>query len=110
MDLCQADLRCLDAHAHLGDMVFDGRPEDAIRHDEAGFRISELSLGEGFDGVLPWGWIDPRLNARTTRSSVTRVPPARYAPWESLANGIESTTAVTSRSSPSAYDRSKAVQ
>jgi len=60
MDLCQADLRCLDAHAHLGNLVFDGRTEDAIRHYEAGFRIGELSLGDGFDGVLPWGWIDNR--------------------------------------------------
>ena len=60
MDLCQADLRCLDAHAHLGNMVFDGRPEDAIRHYEVGFRIGELSLGKHFDGVLPWGWIDNR--------------------------------------------------
>jgi hypothetical protein len=60
MDLCQADLRCLDAHAHLGNMVFDGRPEDAIRHYEAGFRIGELSLGTSFEGVLPWGWIDNR--------------------------------------------------
>jgi hypothetical protein len=60
MDLCQADLRCLDAHSHLGNFVFDCRPKDAIRHYEAGFRIGELSLGEGFDGVLPWGWIDNR--------------------------------------------------
>jgi len=60
MDLCQADLRCLDAHAHLGNMVFDGRPEDAIRHYEVGFRIGELSLGKQFDGVLPWGCIDNR--------------------------------------------------
>jgi hypothetical protein len=60
MDLCQADPRCLDAHAHLGNLVFDGRPEDAIRHYEVGFRIGELSLGEHFDGVLPWGRIDNR--------------------------------------------------
>ncbi len=60
MDLCQADLRCLDAHSHLGNFVFDHRPEEAIRHYEVGFRIGELSLGEGFDGVLPWGWIDNR--------------------------------------------------
>jgi hypothetical protein len=60
MGLCQADLRCLDAHAHLGNMVFDGRPEDAIRHYEVGFRIGELSLGEDFDDVLPWGWINNR--------------------------------------------------
>ncbi len=60
MDLCQADLRCLDAHAHLGNVVFDGRPEDAIRHYEVGFRIGELSLGEDFESVLPWGCIDNR--------------------------------------------------
>ena len=60
MDLCQADLRCLDAHSHLGNFVFDHRPKEAIRHYEAGFRIGELSLGEGFDGVLPWGRIDNR--------------------------------------------------
>ena len=36
MDLCQADLRCLDTHAHLGNLVFDRRPEGAIRHCEVG--------------------------------------------------------------------------
>jgi tetratricopeptide (TPR) repeat protein len=60
MDLCQADLRCLDAHAHLGNFVFDRGPDEAIRHYEMGVRIGELSLGEGFDGVLPWGHIDNR--------------------------------------------------
>jgi tetratricopeptide (TPR) repeat protein len=60
MDLCQADLRCLDAHAHLGNLMFDSRPEDAIRHYEVGLRIGELSLPEGFNGLLPWGWIDNR--------------------------------------------------
>lgn len=60
MNLCQADLRCLDAHAHLGNFSFERRPEDAIRHYEAGYRIGELSLGEGFDGVLQWGWINNR--------------------------------------------------
>jgi tetratricopeptide (TPR) repeat protein len=60
MKLCQADLRCLDAHAHLGHLFFDGRHEDAVRHYEAGVRIGELSLGKGFAGVLPWGFIDNR--------------------------------------------------
>jgi hypothetical protein len=60
MKLCQADLRCLDAHAHLGNFVFEHRPEEAIRHYEAGVRIGELSLGAGFDGVLPWGHVDNR--------------------------------------------------
>lgn len=60
MDLCEADLRCLDAHAHLGNLVFDSQPEQALRHYEVGFRIGCLSLGPDFDGLLPWGWIDNR--------------------------------------------------
>ena len=57
MELCQADLRCLDAHSHLGNFVFDHNPDDAIRHYEVGLRIGELSLGDGFTGVLAWGLI-----------------------------------------------------
>jgi hypothetical protein len=60
MELCQADLRCLDAHAHLGNFVFDRSPKEAIRHYEVGLRIGELSLGESFEGVLLWGHIDNR--------------------------------------------------
>lgn len=60
MGLCRADLRCLDAHAHLGNLLFDTRTGDALRHYEAGVRIGELSLGADFDGVLPWGMIDNR--------------------------------------------------
>jgi hypothetical protein len=58
MELCQCDLRCVDAH--LGNLVFDHWPKDAIRHYEVGVRIGELSLGASFDGLLPWGWIDNR--------------------------------------------------
>lgn len=60
MDLCEADLRCLDAHAHLGNFVFDIFPENALRHYEVGLRIGELSLGGGFDGLLRWGHIENR--------------------------------------------------
>ncbi len=60
MELCRSDLRCLDAHAHLGNMIFELRPEDAVRHYEVGIRIGELSLGFEFDPVLPWGLIDNR--------------------------------------------------
>ena len=59
-NLCQADLRCLDAHSHLGNLRFDNHPADAIRHYEIGFRIGELSLGQDFEGVLPWGFVDNR--------------------------------------------------
>lgn len=60
MELCQADLRYLDAHSHLGNFTFDYYPQHAIPHYEIGLRIGELSLGDGFTGVLPWGFIDNR--------------------------------------------------
>ncbi len=60
MELCQADLRCLDAHSHLGNFYFDSFPGKAIRHYEMGLRIGELSLGPGFEGLLHWGLIDNR--------------------------------------------------
>ncbi|MBN2496153.1 MAG: tetratricopeptide repeat protein [Deltaproteobacteria bacterium] len=57
MQALGADLRCLDAHAHLGNLVFDRSPERAILHYEMGVRIGELSLPSGFDGLLVWGRI-----------------------------------------------------
>ncbi len=60
MELLRADLRCLDAHAHLGNFEFDHLPQQAIRHYEVGVRIGELALDNGFSGVLPWGFIDNR--------------------------------------------------
>lgn len=60
MELCQADLRCLDAHSHLGSFYFDSFPDKAIRHYEMGLRIGELSLDPDFDGLLHWGLIDNR--------------------------------------------------
>jgi hypothetical protein len=67
MALCESDLRCLDAHAHLGNLVFDHGPKEAIRHFEVGLRIGELSLGDEFDGLLPWGLIDNRPFLRCMR-------------------------------------------
>jgi tetratricopeptide (TPR) repeat protein len=60
MELCQADLRCLDAHSHLGNLIFDHHPQEAIGHYEVGMRIGELSLGDDFTSVLPWGLVDNR--------------------------------------------------
>jgi hypothetical protein len=57
---CQADLRCLDAHAHLGSFRFDHRAEKALLHYEAGVRIGQLSLGPDFDGVLRWSCLGNR--------------------------------------------------
>ena len=60
MNLCDSNLRCLDAHVHLGNFVFNRFVKDAIRHFEVGVRIGELSLEEGFDGLLEWGHVDNR--------------------------------------------------
>jgi hypothetical protein len=60
MNLLAADLRSLDAHAHLGNFEFDHRPAQALRHYDVGVSIGEFSLGKKFDGVLAWGLIDNR--------------------------------------------------
>lgn len=57
MEVLGAELRCIDAHAYLGNLEFDRWPQRAIVHYEVGMRIGELSLPQGFDGVLLWGHI-----------------------------------------------------
>lgn len=60
MDLLEEDLRCLDAHAHLGNLEFERRPPLALRHYAVGVAIGALTVGERFDDVLSWGWTDNR--------------------------------------------------
>jgi hypothetical protein len=60
MAVCEEDLRCLDAHAHLGAYALEDVLEIAIRHYEVGVRIGELSVRPDFDGVLPWGHLGNR--------------------------------------------------
>jgi hypothetical protein len=60
MKMLAEDLRSLDAHSHLGNFAFESDPKQAMRHYRAGSAIGELSLGAGFDGVLPWGHVDNR--------------------------------------------------
>jgi len=57
MEALGVDLRCIDAHAHLGNLEFERRPERARLHYEIGLRIAELSLPEPFEGILPWAMI-----------------------------------------------------
>jgi tetratricopeptide (TPR) repeat protein len=61
------DLRCLDAHAHLGNWEFTRTDEPygdiidrAKRHYEVGVKIGELCFDIGFNGVLPYGHINNR--------------------------------------------------
>lgn len=60
MAMLAKDLRCLDAHAHLGNFEFDHRPEQALRHYQVGVDIGVFSVGKKFDDVLAWGLIDNR--------------------------------------------------
>ncbi|MEQ9323747.1 MAG: hypothetical protein RIF41_31580 [Polyangiaceae bacterium] len=64
MELLLVDLRCVDAHAHLGNWALDSGftpdVERALAHYEVGIRIVEQSLGNEFEGFLPWGMLDNR--------------------------------------------------
>jgi hypothetical protein len=64
METLGRDLRVLDAHAGLGNIIFERSPERAIVHYEIGVRIGELSIPEDFDGLLVWGRIYNRAFLR----------------------------------------------
>lgn len=59
------DLRCIDAFAHLGTYTFgDGRSawhaKRAMQRYLAGVKVGEQALPPGFNGLLPWSWINNR--------------------------------------------------
>lgn len=54
MEALTIDLRCIDAHCHLGNLEFDHSPERAMRHYQMGLRIGDASLPKGYDGLLLW--------------------------------------------------------
>ncbi|WP_081864773.1 hypothetical protein [Chondromyces apiculatus] len=54
MDLVAREVRCLDAHAHLGNLVFPSYPEHALLHYEIGVALGDHALPPGFTGALPW--------------------------------------------------------
>lgn len=58
--LIAEDLRCLDAHAHLGSFAYEYSALVALPHFESGVAVGESSLPRAFGGVLPWGWVDNR--------------------------------------------------
>jgi hypothetical protein len=51
------DMRCIDAHVHLGNLCFDHWPKVAMAHYEVGIGVGYLSLGPDFNALLPWGYI-----------------------------------------------------
>ena len=50
-----ADLRCIDAHAHLGNLAFEYSADEALVHYDIALGIGELSLSPDFNDMLPWG-------------------------------------------------------
>lgn len=61
----EGDLRCIDAYAHLalyymGDARSEQRVQNARKCYRAGVEVGEQALPPGFDGLLPWSWIDNR--------------------------------------------------
>ncbi len=60
MEALVADLRCIDAHVHLGNLEFDRRPEQAMVHYEIAVALGDLSFPHGFDGLLLWSHVHNR--------------------------------------------------
>ncbi len=58
--LLAIDLRCLDAHALLGERNLSSWPVLALHHFELGVSIGSLTVGEEFNGVLPWRFVANR--------------------------------------------------
>ena len=56
MDILCQDLRCIDAHAHLGNWELERSPARAMVHYEIGIRIGELSLPPDFDVRTGRSW------------------------------------------------------
>lgn len=54
------DLRHLDAHALLGERNLSSWATLALHHFELGVAIGSLSVGEDFDGLLPWSLVENR--------------------------------------------------
>ena len=64
-EMLRQDLRCVDAHAHLGNLFLDGfwgRPNAAraLRHYRVGVEIAERSLARDGQDLTPKGWVDNR--------------------------------------------------
>jgi tetratricopeptide (TPR) repeat protein len=59
-EVLELDLRCLYAHALLGERHLAHWPALALHHFELGVAIGSLTVEEEFDGVLPWELVENR--------------------------------------------------
>lgn len=58
--LIDADPRCLDAYAHLGNFAFDDDVQTALAYYEEGVRIGDHSLAPYGEVFVPWGHVGNR--------------------------------------------------
>lgn len=63
--ILKQDLRCIDAHVHLGNFSFgEGKSRTssriALKHYTLAVEMGNFFLGPSFQGKLPWGWINNR--------------------------------------------------
>lgn len=58
--LLQQDLRCIDAHVHLGHLEFERDLKKSVRHYRMAQQIGDLTVGAEFRNVLRWGHINNR--------------------------------------------------
>jgi tetratricopeptide (TPR) repeat protein len=54
MQVLHRDLRCIDAHAHLGNLMFDHSPTLALAHYRVGVAVGDLSIPPGSRVHAPW--------------------------------------------------------
>ncbi|MDD4029670.1 MAG: hypothetical protein PHX86_08210, partial [Caldisericia bacterium] len=64
-DILSQDLRCIDAHVHLGHLRFRNTTDIpfvrwALRNYQVGVAIGDYFLGPHFTAFLPWGMINNR--------------------------------------------------
>jgi hypothetical protein len=59
-EMLTQDQRCIDAHAHLGNLVFDRNPAGALVHYQTGTAVGERALPPRYSGLLSWGLVDNR--------------------------------------------------
>ena len=55
MQVLHRDLRCIDAHAHLGNLTLEHTPALALVHYRIGVAIGDLSIPPGSHVHAPWG-------------------------------------------------------
>jgi tetratricopeptide (TPR) repeat protein len=61
----ERDLRCIDAHVHLGnfragDLRSEWPLKEAVESYKAAVAVADRTVPPGFDGLLPWAYVDNR--------------------------------------------------